>query len=210
MIVSGESIIHPGDAVGRVDYEVELAVIISKYAWRVPVENAFNFIYGYTVINDVTARDLQVAFGSRGHPWFLAKSMATFCPIGPVVALRDNLDPMDLVVECYLNGELRQHGQTSQMIYDIPTIIAFITARLPLLPGDIIATGTPAGIGPLAPGDQISGRVEGIGDLMKLGGGRERSFTIINNFVVKEKRCREESSVTQPALLCRAFSGRSP
>lgn len=166
MVVSGESIVHPGEAIGRVDYEAELAVIISKRAWHVPAEDAFKFIFGYTVLNDVTARDLQAAFGSRGHPWFLAKSMVSFCPVGPQTVLQEDLDPTDLAVECYVNRILRQHGRTSQMLHDVPALIAFISAHLPLLPGDIIATGTPAGIGPIVPGDEIIARVEGIGDLI--------------------------------------------
>jgi 2-keto-4-pentenoate hydratase/2-oxohepta-3-ene-1,7-dioic acid hydratase in catechol pathway len=166
MIQGGVPIVHPGDTVGRVDYEAELAVIVSDRAWQVPRANAFEYIFGYTVLNDVTARDLQATFGSRGHPWFLAKSYATFCPIGPQVVMQADLNPSDLAVECHVNGELRQQGRTSQMIHDIPALIEFISARLPLLPGDIIATGTPAGIGPIVPGDEVVAHVEEIGDLI--------------------------------------------
>jgi len=166
LTASGEAIIHPGADVGRVDYEAELAVIIGKQAWQIPRENAFEFIFGYTALNDVTARELQATFGSRGHPWFLAKSFATFCPVGPQVVLQEDLDPSDLEVECFVNGEMRQQGRTSQMLHDIPTLVEFISARLPLLPGDIIATGTPAGIGPIVPGDEVVVHVESIGDLV--------------------------------------------
>jgi 2-keto-4-pentenoate hydratase/2-oxohepta-3-ene-1,7-dioic acid hydratase in catechol pathway len=166
LIENGQPIKHPGRSFGRVDHEVELAVIIGKSAWKVPIADAFSVVFGYTVINDVTARDMQGIFASKGHPWFLAKGFATFCPVGPVVVPKTEIDPSHLALECRVNDKVRQQGNTKDLIHPIPKLIEFISARIPLLPGDIIATGTPAGIGPLKPGDTVLCRVEGIGDLV--------------------------------------------
>jgi 2-keto-4-pentenoate hydratase/2-oxohepta-3-ene-1,7-dioic acid hydratase in catechol pathway len=163
---NGQPIIHPGRSIGRMDHEVELAVIIGKSAWKVPATDAFSVIFGYSVINDVTARDLQGILKSNGHPWFLAKGFATFCPLGPVVVPKKELDPSHLALECRVNDTVRQQGNTRDLIHPVPKLIEFISARIPLLPGDIIATGTPAGIGPLRPGDTVLCRIEGIGDLV--------------------------------------------
>ncbi len=166
LLENKQPIQHPGRDVGRVDHEVELAVIIGKSAWKVPATNADSVIFGYTVVNDVTARDLQGILKSQGHPWFLSKSFATFCPLGPVVVPKKDIDAASLALECRVNDAVRQQGNTRDMIHSVPKLIEYISARIPLLPGDIIATGTPAGIGPLKPGDIVLCRVEGIGDLV--------------------------------------------
>jgi len=165
LIKNGQPIVHPGRSFGRVDHEVELAVILGKSAWQVPAAEAASVIFGFTVLNDVTARDLQGILNSKGHPWFLSKSFATFCPIGPIVVPARELDPSNLTLECRVNGIVRQRSNTREMIHPVPKLVEYISARIPLLPGDIIATGTPAGIGPLKPGDSVLCRVEGIGDL---------------------------------------------
>ncbi len=126
-----------------VDYEVELAVIIGKGGKDIAKADAYNHIFGYTVVNDVTARDRQ-----KNHKqWFLGKTLDTFCPMGPWITTSDELDPENLEVKCWVNGELRQNANTRDLIFDIPTLIATISAGLMLVPGDIIATGTPAGVG---------------------------------------------------------------
>ncbi len=166
LIENKQPIKHPGRSFGRVDHEVELAVIIGKSAWKVPAVDAFSVVFGYTVVNDVTARDMQGIFASKGNPWFLAKGFATFCPVGPVVVPKTEINPSNLALECRVNDQIRQQGNTKDLINPIPKLIEFISARIPLLPGDIIATGTPAGIGPLKPGDTVLCHIEGIGDLV--------------------------------------------
>jgi 2-keto-4-pentenoate hydratase/2-oxohepta-3-ene-1,7-dioic acid hydratase in catechol pathway len=126
-----------------VDYEVELAVIIGKGGQDIAKADAYKHIFGYTVVNDVTARDRQ-----KNHKqWFLGKTLDTFCPMGPWITTSDELDPEDLDVKCWVNGELRQNANTRDLIFDIPSLVATISAGLMLVPGDIIATGTPAGVG---------------------------------------------------------------
>jgi len=126
-----------------VDYEVELAVIIGKPGKDIAKADAYSHIFGYTVVNDVTARDRQ-----KNHKqWFLGKTLDTFCPMGPWITTSDELDPENLEVKCWVNGELRQNANTRDLIFDIPSLISTISAGLKLVPGDIIATGTPAGVG---------------------------------------------------------------
>ncbi|WP_315835447.1 fumarylacetoacetate hydrolase family protein [Bradyrhizobium prioriisuperbiae] len=126
-----------------VDYEVELAVIIGKGGRDIAKADAYKHVFGYTVVNDVTARDRQ-----KNHKqWFLGKTLDTFCPMGPWIVTSDELDPENLDVKCWVNDELRQNANTSDLIFDIPTLIATISAGMALVPGDIIATGTPAGVG---------------------------------------------------------------
>jgi 2-keto-4-pentenoate hydratase/2-oxohepta-3-ene-1,7-dioic acid hydratase in catechol pathway len=126
-----------------IDYEVELAVIIGKRGRRITKENALSHVWGYTVINDVTARDLQ----GRYSQWLIGKSQDTFCPMGPFAVSLDTIDLADTAVRTWVNDELRQESNTSLLIFDVPTIIATISEGLTLLPGDVIATGTPAGVG---------------------------------------------------------------
>jgi 2-keto-4-pentenoate hydratase/2-oxohepta-3-ene-1,7-dioic acid hydratase in catechol pathway len=126
-----------------VDYEAELAVIIGTAGKDIPAEKAFNHVFGYTIINDVTARDRQ-----KNHKqWYLGKTLDGFCPMGPWITTSDELDPENLEVSCLVNGERRQHANTRDLIFDIPYLISTISAGLTLVPGDIIATGTPAGVG---------------------------------------------------------------
>ncbi len=153
-----DNIIYPS-ASARVDYEGELGVVIKKPAWRVSVDDALGYVLGYTCFNDVTARDLQ----SKNGQWTRAKGFNTFAAIGPCI--ETELDPGNVTLETYLNGKLKQHGNTSDLIYPVPELINFISHVMSLLPGDIIATGTPSGIGPMYPGDTIEIKIQPIGIL---------------------------------------------
>lgn len=159
VIGPNDSIVYPSYWTERVDYEAELALIIGKKAWQVKEEDAFDYIFGYTCLNDVTARDLQKKDGQ----WTRAKSFDTFCPLGPWIVT--GIDPTDVRVSSRVNGEIRQESRTSYLIFSIPRIISFISHVMTLLPGDVIATGTPAGIGPLSPGDSVTIDIEKIGAL---------------------------------------------
>jgi len=153
-----EEIIYP-DMSKQVDYEAELGVVIGKLAWRVSEAEALNCVMGYTCFNDVTARDLQKADGQ----WTRAKGFDTFAPIGPCI--ETELDPAHTQVEAYLNGVRKQSGNTSDLVFPVTQLVSFISHVMTLLPGDIIATGTPFGVGPMQPGDTIEIKVEGIGTL---------------------------------------------
>ncbi|MFC2013529.1 fumarylacetoacetate hydrolase family protein [Chloroflexota bacterium] len=153
-----ENIAYPSSSY-RVDYEGELGVVIKKPIWRVSVEDALDYVLGYTCFDDITARDLQY----QDKQWTRAKSFDTFAAVGPCI--ETELDPGNVVVETYLNGELKQHASTSDLIYSVPVLINFISHVMTLLPGDIIATGTPSGIGPMNPGDTVEVKIEGIGTL---------------------------------------------
>lgn len=144
----------------RVDYEAELAVVIGRTAKRVPEEQALDYVLGYTCFNDVTARDLQKKDGLFTR----AKGFDTFAPMGPWIET-EIADPDHLAVEAYLNGERRQYSNTGNMVFGVRRLVSFISHIMTLLPGDVIATGTPAGIGPMRPGDVVEVRVEGIGTL---------------------------------------------
>ncbi len=143
----------------RVDYEAELAVVIGRKAKNVPPEKALDYVLGYTCFNDVTARDLQKKDGQ----WTRAKSFDTFAPFGPWI--ETELDPSNLKIEARVNGEIRQKSSTQELVFSVPEIISFVSQIMTLLPGDVIATGTPPGVGPLAPGDVVEIEVEGIGVL---------------------------------------------
>ncbi|KYH31611.1 fumarylacetoacetate hydrolase family protein [Neomoorella mulderi] len=146
--------------VKRLDYEAELAVVIGREAHNVKEEEAEEYIFGYTVGNDVTARDLQQKDGQ----WTRSKGFDTFLPIGPYIVR--GIDVADLRVQSFLNGELKQDGRTSQMIFCVPFLVSFISQVMTLLPGDIILTGTPEGVGPMQVGDTIEIRVEEVGSLV--------------------------------------------
>jgi 2-keto-4-pentenoate hydratase/2-oxohepta-3-ene-1,7-dioic acid hydratase in catechol pathway len=154
----GDPIPHPPMS-GRVDHEAELAVVIGRLARRVRAEDARQYVLGYTCGNDVTARDLQ----ERDGQWTRAKGFDGFCPLGPWI--ETELDPGDLAVECRVNGEVRQSARTSQMAFGPAELIEFVSAVMTLLPGDVILTGTPAGVGPVRVGDRVEVEVEGIGVL---------------------------------------------
>jgi 2-keto-4-pentenoate hydratase/2-oxohepta-3-ene-1,7-dioic acid hydratase in catechol pathway len=161
IIASGEKIVHPPES-ERVDYEAELGVIISKQGRHIKTEKAEDHIFGYTCVNDVTARDLQKVDGQ----WSRAKGFDTFCPVGPWIVTK--LNYRDVLVEGIHNGEVKQSGRTTQMIFDIPYLIAYISSAMTLNPGDLISTGTPAGIAPMVPGDTIEVKVEGVGSLINM------------------------------------------
>jgi 2-keto-4-pentenoate hydratase/2-oxohepta-3-ene-1,7-dioic acid hydratase in catechol pathway len=161
------AVIGPGESIRipalseRVDFEGELAIVVGKRASRIAAdEDVRPYIRGYTIVNDVTARDLQKSDGQ----WSRAKGFDTFCPVGPIVT--DEIDPdAGLTVETRLNGAVRQRGNTLHLIFPVAFLLRYITAVMTLLPGDIIPTGTPAGVAPLEPGDTVEVEVQGIGVL---------------------------------------------
>ena len=158
VIPPGEPIrLPPG--VGRVDHEAELGVVIGRRATRVPRRDAWAHVLGLTCLNDVTARELQ----DRGVQYSHCKGFDTFAPLGPCIAL--GLDASALDIEGLVNGEVRQRSNTRELIFDVPALVEYISAIMTLLPGDVIATGTPAGIGPLAAGDHVTVRIARIGEL---------------------------------------------
>jgi 2-keto-4-pentenoate hydratase/2-oxohepta-3-ene-1,7-dioic acid hydratase in catechol pathway len=159
------AVIGPGAAVvlppesAEVHHEAELAVVVGRVARRVAAEDAGGFILGYTAANDVSARDLQ----RRDGQWVRAKGFDTFCPLGP--AIETELDPAGLSISCKVNGEIRQQASTADMVFGVAELFAFISRVMTLLPGDLILTGTPAGVGPIRPGDRMEVAIEGIGVL---------------------------------------------
>lgn len=159
LIGPNETILYPS-ASQRVDYEGELAVIIRKEARNLGGDdNPEDYVLGYTCINDVTARDLQ----SKDVQFTRSKSFDTFAPVGPCIAT--GLDNANLAIKTFLNGRLKQSSNTRQLIFPVPFLIRFISRVMTLCPGDIIATGTPAGVGPMEPGDRVDIQIEGIGTL---------------------------------------------
>lgn len=168
LVAHNEAIVYPR-ITQELDYEGELAVVIGKRAYRVPEERAMEHVAGYTIMNDVSARDLQRTEGQ----WSRAKGCDTFAPCGPWLVTADELpEPQDLMIETFVNGELRQQASTADMVFPIRRLIAHITAGITLFPGDIITTGTPAGVGVyrqpkglLQPGDEVVIRIQGIGEL---------------------------------------------
>ncbi|MGW6277373.1 fumarylacetoacetate hydrolase family protein [Kribbella sp. NPDC055071] len=153
-----DGIVYP-EQTNDLNFEGELAIIIGRICRDLPKERAEEVIFGYTIANDVTARDLQKSDGQ----WARAKGYDTFCPLGPWITT--DLDPADIRVSTELNGEPKQDGRTSQFIFDIPEVLAYITSFTTLLPGDVVLTGTPAGVGPMLPGDEVAVSIEGIGTL---------------------------------------------
>lgn len=158
LLAAGRPVLLP-EMARRVDYEAELAVVIGKAAWQVPASEAPGFVFGLTCGNDVTARDLQQA----DQQWTRAKSFDTFCPLGPWIVTE--LDPADLEIVLTVNGQVRQHSRTSRMHFGVAELVAFTSRVMTLLPGDVILTGTPAGIGQLHSGDAVTVRILGIGEL---------------------------------------------
>jgi len=152
-------IVRPTSLSSHTDYEGELAVVIGRIAKNVPAERAGDYIFGYTVANDVTARDLQRTDGQ----WSRAKGFDTFCPVGPVIETDLDLDAAAITTR--VNGEVRQQGPVSDMIHDIGALVAYASAVFTLLPGDLILTGTPAGVGPFVAGDTVEVEISGIGVL---------------------------------------------
>jgi 2-keto-4-pentenoate hydratase/2-oxohepta-3-ene-1,7-dioic acid hydratase in catechol pathway len=160
VIGHGDKIIYPPSS-SRVDYEAELAVVIGKRCKNISAEKAEDVIAGYTCFNDVTARDLQQKDGQ----WTRAKSFDTFAAFGPYIVSTDEIDVSDLKISCRVNGETRQESSTSNLIFDIPLLIEFITEIMTLEVGDVIATGTPPGVGELQKGDTVEVTIQGIGTL---------------------------------------------
>ena len=169
VVATGVPVRLPGAAVSvQIDYEAELAVVIGRGGRNIARADALGHVYGYTIVNDVTARDVQM----RHAQWHLGKSFDTFCPMGPWLVTADELDGSDTRVRCWVNGELRQDGRTSDLIFDIPTLIETCSRGITLHPGDIIATGTPAGVGMglkpprwLQHGDVVRIEIDGLGVL---------------------------------------------
>lgn len=159
------SVIGPNDAIAlpwqseRVDHEAELGIVIGRIARNVQRNDAASYILGYTLGNDVTARDLQ----QRDGQWTRAKGFDTFCPLGPWIV--NDIDPSDLAITCVVDGEVRQSATTADMLHDVGAIMEFVTGVMTLLPGDVILTGTPAGIGPLHDGQSVTVAVQGLGAL---------------------------------------------
>ena len=159
IIYDGDPIVLPTGA-GRVDFEAEIGVVIGERAHHVRAKDAWQYVSGLVPVNDVTARDLQAADGQ----WTRAKGFDTFCPVGTPVP-PEQVDQSALSVASRVNGEVKQDGPASDMVFDIPTIVAHISAIMTLEPGDLIATGTPHGIGPLSPGDEVVIEVRGVGSV---------------------------------------------
>ena len=159
------SVIGPGDPIDlpwqseQVEHEGELAVVIGRMCKDVPVDRVNEVIFGYTAANDVTARDLQKSDGQ----WTRAKGFDTFCPLGPWI--QTELRPEDADITVTVNGEQRQHSGIDALVHDVPALIAYISSVMTLLPGDVVLTGTPAGVGPLSRGDSVSVHISGIGTL---------------------------------------------
>jgi 2-keto-4-pentenoate hydratase/2-oxohepta-3-ene-1,7-dioic acid hydratase in catechol pathway len=164
-LVPNTAVVGPNDPITypphstQVDYEAELAVVIGRICKDVPPERVPEVVFGYTCANDVTARDLQESDGQ----WARAKGFDSACPLGPWIETA--LDTSDLAVRCEVNGDVRQAGRTSQMIHDVASLVGYVSTAFTLLPGDVIMTGTPAGVGPLKVGDEVAVTVEGIGTL---------------------------------------------
>jgi len=158
MIATGDNIIYP-PITQSVSYEGELGLVIGRKARHVSADEAVNYIFGYTVINDITARDLQKKDGQ----WARAKGCDTFCPVGPCVVPRQQVEFSSLRIQSWVNGEAKQDGSVNDMIFNPGAIIAYISQFLTLEPGDLIATGTPPGVGTVTPGDKIRVEIKGIG-----------------------------------------------
>ncbi len=168
VIANGAPMLYPAGVSDKVDYEAELAVVIGKGGRGISKADAYDHVWGYMIVNDMTARDLQ----AHHKQWLIGKSLDTFCPMGPWLVTADAVDPENLNVRCWVNDELRQDANTADLIFDIPTLIAALSAGITLQPGDVIATGTPAGVGIgfdppryLNPGDRVTIEIDGLGRL---------------------------------------------
>jgi 2-keto-4-pentenoate hydratase/2-oxohepta-3-ene-1,7-dioic acid hydratase in catechol pathway len=159
VIGPGDAIVRPDRLSQRVDFEGELAIVFGRLCRDVPPARVPEVIFGYTCANDVTARDLQRSDGQ----WTRAKGFDTFCPLGPW--METALDAADVQLSTTVNGEVKQDSRTSLLVHDIPTLVSYVTAVMTILPGDVLLTGTPAGVGPLVDGDSVSVSIEGIGTL---------------------------------------------
>lgn len=160
LIGDGDSIVYPPQS-SRVDFEGEIGLVISKRGRHIRPEDAMDHVFGYTCVNDITARDLQKKDGQ----WTRGKGFDTFCAVGPWMVSKEDFDLSKTTLRTRLNGELKQEGTPIQMIFDVGAILAFVSSFLTLEPGDLIATGTPAGVGPMQPGDRVTVEIEGLGML---------------------------------------------
>ncbi|MBC8332193.1 MAG: fumarylacetoacetate hydrolase family protein [Anaerolineae bacterium] len=158
IIAAGDTIFLPPQS-QRVEHEAELAVVIGRQGRRITPDQAHKYIFGYTIANDITARDLQFSDGQ----WTRGKSFDTFCPIGPWIAT--DFDPSDALITCHVNDEMRQMASTRDMVFTVRQLIAFASSVMTLEPGDLLLTGTPAGVSPLASGNRVKVTIEGIGTL---------------------------------------------
>ncbi len=166
IIGPGADIVYP-PMVTRLDPEIELGFVIGRRAKDIPEDHAMEYVAGYTIVNDVTARDMQVRDMAEGKAWFRTKSFDTFTPMGPYLVLKDEIrDPHDLQITLRVNGELRQDSTTALCIFKIPQIIQNISTFMTLEPGDVVATGTPEGIAPLQRGDVLQCTITGLGTLV--------------------------------------------
>ncbi len=159
LVGPGAAIVRPDES-DRVDYEGELGIVIGRECRKVAAVEAEDYVFGITCVNDVTARDLQ----QKDKQWTRAKGFDTFCPVGPWVI--DTINYEDLQLQTFVNGELKQEARTSNMIFPVNTLIAYISKIMTLYPGDLISTGTPKGVSPLEAGDRVEVRIEGIGSLV--------------------------------------------
>ena len=164
VIGPGESIVYP--PIGKhVDHEAELAIVIGKLSKNLEKDNWMGNVIGFTVANDLSERILQGQDGSFNGNFTRAKSFDTFCPLGPIIQTDFEANP-ELNIKCFVNNELKQDGNTTDMIFSIGEILAFVTSIMTLLPGDVILTGTPDGVGPVVPGDEVHASIDTIGDLI--------------------------------------------
>ncbi len=165
LIAHEEAVRLPRHA-GRIDHEAELGVVIGKTGANIPQNDALDYVAGYTIVNDVTARELQKKDTAAGLPWFRAKNFDTFCPVGPYLIPRACVpDPQAVEVQLTVNAEVRQRGSTADMVFPVTELICYISRFCTLQPGDIISTGTPEGVGPLQPGDFMVTSIAGLGEL---------------------------------------------
>lgn len=165
-IIGHEDAIRLPRSIGRVDYEGEMGVVISKSAFRIERANVFDYIAGYTILIDVTARDLQKSDIKAGKPWFRSKSFDTFCPMGPFLLPKEAVPDLDSVqLELKINGVRKQFASNAEMIFDIPETVCYLSRFLTLQPGDLISMGTPEGVGPLKQGDVVECEITDLGTL---------------------------------------------
>ncbi len=171
LITNGKPIIYPrilyeNDKFNRVDHEVELAFILSKKCKKISPENAFDYIQGYSIFLDITARKMQIYDRNKNLPWYRSKNFDTFSVIGPQIVLLNEIeDPHNLNIELQINEKVKQSSNTKHMIFKIPRIMEYISSFLTLERGDIVATGTPSGVGPIQPGDIVEASIEKIGNI---------------------------------------------
>ncbi len=161
----GGEVLIPRDLTEDVHHEVEMVIAIGKFGFQIPVEHAHEYVAGYGVGIDVTARDVQSALKSQRHPWTLAKGMDTFAPIGNFVSPEQVEDPHNLNISLSVNGEKRQNGRTGDMIFKVPALVSYISRYASIYPGDLIFTGTPAGVSELKHGDEVEADLGGFSSL---------------------------------------------